>query len=142
MTEAQRKQFFEIRKALDAFVEKIVDNVTDVNEHTAAIRTWAPGPFVAGDVRMHVGIPCKCIQSHDSTDNDAWNPADAPSLWMQYHGTSKATARPWIAPTGAHDVYKVGEWMIWTDGLAYPCFSDTNFSPAEYSAAWGSGEEL
>jgi hypothetical protein len=61
---------------------------------------------------------------------------------MQYHGSSKATARPWVTPTGAHDVYKVGEWMIWTDGLAYQCLSDTNFSPAEYSAAWGSGEKL
>lgn len=142
MIEAQRKQFLEIRKVLDSFVEKIVDNVTEINEHTVAIREWTPGTFVAGDVRMHVGIPYKCIQSHDSTGNDAWTPADAPALWMQYHGTSKATARPWIAPTGAHDVYKVGEWMIWTDGLAYQCLSDTNFSPVEYSAAWSSGEEL
>lgn len=142
MTEAQRKQFFAIRKALDSFVDKIVENTAEINENLTVIREWHPGEYLADDVRMFDGIPYRCVQGHDSAGNDAWNPADTPSLWMQYHGTSKTTARPWIAPTGAHDRYKVSEWMIWTDGLAYPCKIDTNFSPDEYPDAWGSGEEL
>lgn len=132
----KRSEAVSIRASLDSLVVKIVDNPVEINDNMAAIRPWAPGPFVIGDVRMYEGIPYKCVQAHDSTGNDAWNPAATPALWMQYHGTSKATARPWLQPTGAHDMYKTGEWMIWTDGTLYECLSDTNFSPADYAAAW------
>lgn len=136
MTDAQRAQFFAMRKALDGFVGKIVENPVEINDNMAAIRPWKPGAYVVGDVRMYEGIPYKCVQAHDSTGNDAWNPAATPALWMQYHGTSPGTARPWIAPTGAHDMYKAGEYMIWTDGLTYRCLSDTIYSPADYANAW------
>ena len=33
-------------------------------------------------------------------------------------------------------MYKVGEYMIWTDGTAKKCRQDTNFSPEEYPQAW------
>ena len=48
----------------------------------------------------------------------------------------KEYALPWETPTGAHDIYKTGEYMIWTDHNVYKCLSDTNFSPADYPAAW------
>lgn len=137
MTEAQRKQFFDIRKALDGFVEKIVESPVEINNNPVAIRAWLPGVFVVGDVRMYQSIPYKCVQAHDSAQNPAWTPDATPSLWMQYHGTSIDTARPWITPTGAHDMYKVGEYMIWTDGQIYQCKSDTVYSPADYAQAWG-----
>ena len=38
--------------------------------------------------------------------------------------------------TGAHDMYKAGEYMIWTDNKVYMCKQDTNFSPVEYAQAW------
>ena len=38
--------------------------------------------------------------------------------------------------TGPHDVYKPGEYMIWTDGTVKKCVQDTNFSPEEYPQAW------
>ena len=142
MTEAQRAQFFAMRKALDGFVSKIVLEPAEINENTVAIREWKPGPFSADDVRMFAGTPRRCIQPHDSTNNPDWTPDAALSLWMEYHGTSKATARPWIAPTGAHDMYRAGEWMIWTDGLAYPCLADTIYTPTDYPAAWGTGETI
>lgn len=136
MTEAQRAQFFAMRKALDGFVAKIVDSPAEINDNMAAIRPWKSGPQVVGDVRMYESIPYKCVQTHDSTGIEAWNPAAAPALWMQYHGTTAETARPWVAPTGAHDTYKAGEFMIWTDSLTYRCKSDTVYSPADYPQAW------
>jgi len=135
MTEAQRAQFFAMRKALDGFVAKIVDSPAEINENPAAIRLWHEGAYAIGDVRMYEGNPYKCVQAHDSTGNPAWNPTVA-SLWMQYHGTSAATARPWIAPAGAHDMYLKGEYMIWTDGQVYCCLTDTVYSPDAYGAAW------
>lgn len=38
-------------------------------------------------------------------------------------------------PTWAHNVYRTGEYMIWTDYKAYGCKMDTNFSPVDYPGA-------
>lgn len=135
MNAEQRAQFFAIRKALDGFVEKIVENPVEINDNLSVIRPWAPGAYSIGDVRVYEGIPYKCVQAHDG----AWNPAETPALWMQYHGTSAASARPWVAPTGAHDMYKAGEFMVWTDGTVYRCLTDTAYSPADYAQAWEGG---
>ena len=132
MNAEQRAELFAMRKALDGFVAKIADNPVEINENPVAIREWQPGAYVIGDVRMYEGNPYKCVQAHDG----AWNPADTPALWMQYHGTSAITARPWVAPSGAHDMYKSGEYMIWTDGNVYRCKQDTTYSPNDYPAAW------
>lgn len=142
MTEAQRAQFFAMRKALDGFVAKIAESPAEINENLAAIRIWKPGKFSAGDantapdVRMHEDIPYKCFQSHDSTANPAWKPKNTPALWIQYHGTTPETARPYIAPTGAHDMYKTGEYMIWTDGSVKHATQDTPYGPDVWPDAW------
>lgn len=132
-----RDEAYQIRAALDSFVGRIADAPAEINANMAAIRPWKPGAYEANkDVRMYDGIPYKCVQAHDSTVNDDWNPAVTPALWIQYHGTTQDTARPWIAPTGAHDMYKQGEYMIWTDGALYRCEGDTVFSPGDYAQAW------
>ena len=135
MTETQRAELFAIRKALDGLVVKIAEVPAEVNENMVAIRKWHMGAYNVDDVRMYEGTPYKCVQAHDSTGNETWNPT-VTSLWMQYHGTSVETARAWVAPTGSHDIYQAGEYMIWTDGLTYKCLSNTNYSPADYAAAW------
>ena len=124
-----------VREALDKHIININSDTKEINEYAELLRKWTPGNYVVGDLRVYDGIPYKCIQAHDSTGNETWNPSVA-SLWMQYHGTSIETARPWIAPTGAHDMYLAGEYMIWTDGSTYKCLSNTNFSPADYALAW------
>lgn len=136
LTADQKAKFADLRAALDGYIKKIVDIPAEINEHTVAIRPWKMGAYAIGDVRMYEDIPYKCVQAHDSTANEAWNPVAAPALWMQYHGTSIVSARPWIAPTGAQDMYKRGETMIWTDGDIYTCLVDTTYSPAEYGQAW------
>ena len=140
MTQEQRKQLFEMRRAMDALVGKIAENTEEVNAYTAAVREWKEGAYSVGDVRMRNGAPYRCVQAHDSTGNPSWSPENAPALWMQYHGTSRETARAWVAPSGAHDMYKKGEWMIWTDGSAYECMMDTAYSPTDYAQAWKKGE--
>lgn len=124
-----------VRAALDKHINNINSDTKEINEYAELLRKWIPGNYVVGDVRIYEGMPYKCIQAHDSTGNETWNPSVA-SLWMQYHGTSVESARPWVAPTGAHDMYLAGEYMIWTDGSTYKCLSNTNFSPADYAAAW------
>ena len=140
LSEKYQKQFEAHRKTIDRLIAKIADNPVEINieviENPAAIRSWKPAIYTVDDVRLYNGIPYKCVQTHDSSANETWTPDVNPALWTQYHGTSKETARPWVTPTGAQDIYKVGEWMIWTDGKKYQCIQNTNFSPADYSSAW------
>lgn len=141
MTNEQRNQLIALRKALDNFVTKISDTPAEINDNQIVLRPWQPNTYSVGDVRVYENIPYKCVQAHDSTGNDAWNPPATPALWMQYHGTSVESARPWLAPTGAHDMYKAGEYMIWTDGSIYQCLIDTVYSPTDYSQAWTKVEQ-
>jgi hypothetical protein len=57
-------------------------------------------------------------------------------MWGAYHATDAHHALPWAKPTGAHDMYKIGQYMIWADGKTYRCIQDTDRSPDEVAQAW------
>lgn len=102
-------------------------------------RTWERGEFAAGDIRVDpdTGYPYECITPHDSAvETGADYTVKNRALWKPYHSRSPEWALPWEQPTGAHDMYKAGEYMVWTDGTVRRCREDTNFSPEEYSQAW------
>jgi hypothetical protein len=138
MSKHQKEQMKRLMGAMEAAVGTIAKTQTakEVNAITPLVKVWKPWVYNVGDVRLHFDIPYKCCQAHDSTENPDWSPDKAPALWIQYHGTSVDTARHWVRPTGAHDQYEVGEWMIYTDGAKYECISNTVFSPEEYAQAW------
>lgn len=80
----------------------------------------------------------ECFQAYDNDTypdivpgNSAWYTFNRP-----LHGKSVETARPFVPVQGAHDMYRTGEYMIFTDGKTYRCKSDTNFSPEDYAQAW------
>lgn len=101
-------------------------------------KEWQPGNHEKGEAYNANGQTWECYQAY----NNAINPDITPGnpAWYTFnrplHGKSPETARPWVAPQGAHDMYHTGEYMIYTDGVLYKCLSDTNFSPDEYAAAW------
>lgn len=99
---------------------------------------WTLGSYQVGDIRNANGQTWECFQAHDNAayhditrDNAAWF-----TFWRPLHGTSPETARPFVAVQGSHDMYRAGEYMIYTDGLTYRCVSDTNYSPEDYAQAW------
>lgn len=121
----------------------------DVITISAIFPEWAEGKHTAGSVVQYDAQhdaqpnaqpnmqPWRCLQDHDSTGNPAWRPGVAPSLWGPYHATTAARALPWQAPTGAHDCYNTGEYMVWTDGMTYLCNTDgTVYGPDVLPAAW------
>lgn len=134
--ELYKKKAREMRRSMDKYIDLSSDNPKEINDNVDILRPWVMGSYQTGNVRVYEGIPYRCAQSHDSTGNPEWNPRDAASLWFQYHGTSKETARPWKQPTGAHDMYKVDEYMVFTDGECYHCLQDTIYDPVQYSQAW------
>lgn len=90
-----------------------------------------------GEVATHpeTGYPYECMTAYDGSVQQDWT-IDNRTLWKPWHSRKKEYALPWESPTGAHDMYKAGEYIVWTDGLIYRCKEDTNFSPSEYAQAW------
>jgi hypothetical protein len=108
---------------------------------------WAAGNHVKGDIyctHKNETLDDKweqvweCFQNYDNSvypdivpGNAAWYTFNRP-----LHGKTPETARPFVPVQGAHDMYRVNEYVIWTDGKLYRCKKDTNFSPTDYPDAW------
>ena len=126
----------------------LADKLAETEDKTLAIacmaffEPWTPGKYSAGDIRTNpaTGYPRECILAHDSTVNADWTITTA-TIWKPYHSRKKEYALPWETPTGAHDMYKAGEYMVWTDYSIYKCLTDTNFSPVDYPAGWEEAKE-
>lgn len=93
--------------------------------------------YEVGDIYRDVNTdqPYECLIAYDGSVHPDWN-LSTPSLWRPFHGKDKDHAYPWAAPAGAHDLYKSGEFMTFTDGEIYKVLSDTAFSPTDAPQAW------
>ena len=98
---------------------------------------WVEGQHAVGEVYTARGQVWECIQAYDNAVYPDIVPGSA--AWGTFHrplhATSPDTARPWVQPTGAHDIYKKGEYMT-LGGVLYKCLQDTAHSPTEYADAW------
>lgn len=126
----------EIGKIMLAQIPELTSN--DKLRISGVYETWTPGAYEVGDVRNYSGQTWECFQAHDNAtysditpDNAAWF-----TFWRPLHGKTVATARPFVPVQGAHDMYRTGEYMVYTDGKIYKCKQDTNFSPDDYKDAW------
>ena len=122
-------------------VETAISCVTDDDKRikvSALYPDWESGNHAVGDIYNAAGQTWECYQAYDNAIYPDIHPGQP--AWYTFnrplHGKTPETARPWVTPTGAHDIYKSGEYMIFTDGKLYECKQDTNFSPAEYAGAW------
>ena len=124
--------------------QAIIEKIKSSEDKTLGIQCMALYPVYeqnkyheAGEVALHpdTGYPKECMTAYDGTVQQGWT-IDTATLWKPWHSRKAEYALPWEAPTGAHDMYKAGEYMIWTDGNIYKCVQDTNFSPSEYAQAW------
>jgi hypothetical protein len=123
-----------LRQLIQEYAEKAEDK-TLIVATSDYFKEWENGAYNVGDIRTSNGIPYECITAHDSTNNPAWD-ISVRTLWKPYHSRKKEYALPWVEPTGAHDMYLAGDFMVWTDGKTYQCMTDTNYSPADYPQAW------
>ena len=123
---------------------KLMDDLKSMDDKTEGIACKGliivykqNAKYEVGDVRTHpvTGTPKECITAYDGSVQPDWT-IDTATLWKPWHSRKKEYALPWEQPTGAHDMYKAGEYMIWTDEKIYRCKQDTNFSPVEYAQAW------
>lgn len=135
-----REQAIALRAQMETTYAAAAPNMTTkmLIENRALCAKWDYGKHTANEIRTVENYPFKCRQDHDTEIYPDIVPGGASwaTFWIPYHGLSVDTALPWIAPTGAHDMYLVGEYMIFTDGLIYRCKADTAYSPIEYADAW------
>lgn len=97
---------------------------------------WTPGKYKLNDVRRRADQLWRCCQAHDSSANPNWYPGNVAALWTAYHTTDPKHAKPYIAPTGAHDAYQEGECCIFNDTV-YRCKANaTVHDPATYPDGW------
>lgn len=91
----------------------------------------------AGEVATHpeTGYPYECMTAYDGAIQQDWT-IDNRTLWKPWHSRKKEYALPWEAPTGAHDMYKAGEYMVWTDGTVRRCEADTDRGPDVLPDNW------
>ena len=122
-----------------------LSGVTEDDERLRAsglYEDWAAGAYQVGDIRNAAGQTWECFQAHDNAAYPDIRPGESAwfTFWRPLHGKTPETARPFVPVQGAHDMYKAGEYMIYTDGKVYRCLSDTNFSPEDYPQAWEAAE--
>ena len=124
--------------------QAVMAKIAESEDKTLGIQCMALFPVYVQDkqhdaeeVATHpeTGYPYECMTAYDGSVQQDWT-IDNRTLWKPWHSRKPEYALPWEAPTGAHDMYKSGEYMVWTDGNTYKCISDTNFSPEEYAQAW------
>ncbi|MGI6695721.1 MAG: hypothetical protein ACOX6O_05720 [Christensenellales bacterium] len=136
--EVENNELKEEVQAVSSAIPSLLKGRDDdvIVEMAKYIPEWVMGEYTVGDVRKDAsGYPKICVQAHNSITNPEHDITVA-SLWAPYHAKSKVYALPFVAVTGAHDMYKKGEWMVWTDGDKYECLQDTAYSPTDYAQAW------
>ena len=98
---------------------------------------WAAGRHSPGDIYAADGQVWACYAAYDNAVYPDIRPGTA--AWYTFnrplHGRTPQTARPFVAPTHAEDIYRAGEYMT-LDGELYACVRDTSFGPAEDPDAW------
>lgn len=103
---------------------------------------WSAGAHAVGDIYCASGQIWECYQAYDNAVYPDVKPGSA--AWGTFsrplHGSSPGTARKFVQPTGAHDMYHAGEYAIY-GGKVYLCKQDTAYNPDEYAAAWDAAEE-
>lgn len=87
----------------------------------------------------HDAYPKDWVVSHEGklweslVTGNVWEPGV--SAWRE-RAAAPAPAPEWIAPTGAHDAYNVGDKVMF-DGMTYESLLDGNtWSPTDYPAGW------
>lgn len=103
---------------------------------------WTAGKYEAGDIRNAAGQTWECFQAHDNATYPDIKPGSAAwfTFWRPLHGKSPETARPFVPVQGAHDMYRAGEYMVWTDGSIKRATQDTAYSPEDFPGAWENAE--
>ena len=142
----KRDDILKYRAAIEAGSNAVDRTDDEVLQVFGLYPDWNAGDHTAGEIYNAEGQTWECYQDYDNAVYPDIKPGEV--AWYTFnrplHGKTRETARPWVKPTHAKDIYLCGEWMIWKDGTYCECLADpgTNYSPEEYPAGWRKNEEV
>ena len=108
-----RTKALELREAAPELTD------TEIIDQETFIPTWKEGMHTIGDPLQYEGQVYRVLQSHDSTGNPTWNPANLPSLFSICHTKNPFKAKSWISPMGTSGMYELGDCYIDNEGIIW-----------------------
>ncbi len=113
------------------------ETADEIIQCSALYEEWTEGKHETGEIFLLGGDPWRVLAGYDNAQHPDIVPGNVawPTFNIPYHGTTRETARDFVQPTGAHDIYKAGEWAV-QDGKYTKANQDTAYSLAEYPQAW------
>ena len=100
----------------------------------------SPISYKQGDIRKYLGQVYECIKEYTHNGEPNWEPDKEKTLWKIMHTKDKTNPKPFVQPTGAHDIYMKDEVCLFEiDGVMKLCTSkvDNNaYSPSDYAQNW------
>lgn len=116
---------------------KTPETADEIIKCSALWPEWEAGKHETGEIFLLDGAPWKVLAAYDNATHPDIAPGE--TAWatfnIPYHSTTRETARAWVKPNNATDIYQVGEWCVF-NGKYYVSKRGTDFSPAEYPADW------
>lgn len=110
-----------VREVMDAAGSMLTD------EQAATVptlyRAWESGiDYAVGDRRTYKGTLYRCLQAH--TAQEAWNPADSPSLWAAVLIPDPTIIPEWVQPDSTNG-YAAGD-KVTHNGKTWISLVDNN----------------
>ena len=127
----KRAEAIKIRQAIEQGANSLpADVALTVPE---LFKKWIAGEAVAiKDVRQYNGVLYKAVQAH--TTQAEWTPDATPALWIIVQ--PEGVIPEWKQPTGAHDMYNIGDKVKYNGETYESVIANNNWSPTEYPAGW------
>ena len=92
-----------LRRQREAYSAALPDEMAALVPSDA--ENWKPDTaYAVGDRRQYGGKLYKCLQPH--TAQDAWNPAEAPSLWAEVLPGQDGEIGEWVQPDSTNPYMK------------------------------------
>lgn len=118
-------KFYEAAKIVRATMDKAGAMLTDEQalQVTTLYPLWdATKTYAVGDRVRYAGNLYRCLQPH--TAQEAWNPADAPSLWAKVLTSETGEILPWVQPDSTNP-YAKGD-KVTHNGKTWESLVDNN----------------
>ena len=130
----------EMLAAMAYLAKQQLNAVTDNDQRlraSALYPNWKAGKHSVGEIYNADGQTWECYAAYDNAAYPDIIPGSIawPTFNRPLHGKTPETARPFVAPTHAEDIYYTDEYMT-IDTVLYHCKRNTSFGPADDPGAW------
>lgn len=128
----------EILGKISLAISYIIQNQVDFSDDQAMqvaelYPSWHVGvDYRTGQIARYDGKLYRCVTPHSS--QDTWTPDTSASLWSEVSFTGNV--ENWKQPSGAHDVYNIGDHVMHGDVEWVSVVNSNSWEPSSESDYW------